>query len=288
MKLAHRVGGTFARVPGILDPAVGHLVCPEGGGLVDGDAAELEPVGGGERGEEVAREDPRLEPVARPVGELDRLVEVVVGRDVQTGRTPPRIETFRSGAAFAITVGRTSLFTSSPPVRISARPRVPPRSRRAHARAHRRRSAGRRRSPRRAGRRARAPRPWGGGGRRARRRRRVDVDPLHGDAALAGEGERVRGEAGRHVLQVGVGLDEHRRRIPELELHLLARRALGQLPADVARPVKVIARMRSSATSTSSISDAGPTSTFSQPGGRPASVSSSRAAAPRAASATRA
>ena len=40
-------------------------------------------------------------------------------------------------------------------------------------------------------------------------------------------------------------------------------------------PVNVIARTRSSSTSTSPISDAGPTSTFSQPGGRPASVSSS-------------
>ena len=37
-------------------------------------------------------------------------------------------------------------------------------------------------------------------------------------------------------------------------------------------PVNVIARTRSSSTRTSPISDAGPTSTFSQPGGRPASV----------------
>ena len=40
-------------------------------------------------------------------------------------------------------------------------------------------------------------------------------------------------------------------------------------------PVNVIAFTRSSSTSTSPIADAGPTSTLSQPGGRPASVSSS-------------
>ena len=40
-------------------------------------------------------------------------------------------------------------------------------------------------------------------------------------------------------------------------------------------PVKLIARTRSSSTRTSPISDAGPTRTFSQPGGSPASVSSS-------------
>ena len=40
-------------------------------------------------------------------------------------------------------------------------------------------------------------------------------------------------------------------------------------------PVNVIARTRSSSTSTSPSSEAGPTSTFSQPGGSPASVSSS-------------
>ena len=39
----------------------------------------------------------------------------------------------------------------------------------------------------------------------------------------------------RRVVEVGVRLDDHRRRVPELELDALARRPLGQLPADLAR-----------------------------------------------------
>src|SRR5581483_7260015 len=39
------VGGAFLRVAGALDAAVGHLVGAEGGGFVDGDAAEVERLG---------------------------------------------------------------------------------------------------------------------------------------------------------------------------------------------------------------------------------------------------
>ena len=42
------------------------------------------------------------------------------------------------------------------------------------------------------------------------------------------------GEPRRRVVEVGVGLDDHGRRVPELELDALARRPLGELPADLA------------------------------------------------------
>ena len=54
-ELAHGVGGPFARVARVLDAAVRHLVGAEGRGLVDGDAAELEPLRRGERGLQIAR-----------------------------------------------------------------------------------------------------------------------------------------------------------------------------------------------------------------------------------------
>ena len=38
------------------------------------------------------------------------------------------------------------------------------------------------------------------------------------------------------VLDVGVSLDDHRRRVPELEVHALARCALADAPADLPRP----------------------------------------------------
>ena len=49
-QLAHRVGRPLARVAGVLDAAVGHLVGAEGRRLVDRDAAELEPLRRRERG----------------------------------------------------------------------------------------------------------------------------------------------------------------------------------------------------------------------------------------------
>src|SRR6266566_7439833 len=73
-EFANRVSGALACVARILDAAVGHLVGPERGRLVDDDAAELELLRGVQRSLELAREDPGLEPVARAVGELDRLV----------------------------------------------------------------------------------------------------------------------------------------------------------------------------------------------------------------------
>ena len=53
-------------------------------------------------------------------------------------------------------------------------------------------------------------------------------------------------------------------------------------------PVNVIARTRSSSTRTSPISEAGPTRTLSQPGGSPASVSSSASSSADSGVATRA
>ena len=59
----------------------------------------------------------------------------------------------------------------------------------------------------------------------------MDEDPLHRDAALAGEREGVRGAARGGVVDVGVGLDDDGRRVPELEIDALARCALAELPA---------------------------------------------------------
>src|SRR3954470_5518648 len=74
-QLAHRVGRALARVAGVLDAAVGHLVGAEGRRLVDDHAAELELLGRAQGGVESRREDAGLEAVARRVGELDRLVQ---------------------------------------------------------------------------------------------------------------------------------------------------------------------------------------------------------------------
>ena len=65
--------------------------------------------------------------------------------------------------------------------------------------------------------------------------RSLDVDPLDGDAALAGEGEGVRGELGGGEVEVGVGGHDDGRRVAELQSHALLRRALGDAPADAAR-----------------------------------------------------
>src|SRR5512133_819302 len=65
--LADRVGGAFLRVARALDAAVGHLVGPERGSLVDRDPAELERLGRRERRCDRAGEDPRLEPVVGSV-----------------------------------------------------------------------------------------------------------------------------------------------------------------------------------------------------------------------------
>ncbi len=59
-------------------------------------------------------------------------------------------------------------------------------------------------------------------------------DPLHRDAALAGERERVRRELRDGALR-RVGAHDRGRCVAELELHALAVRALGDAPADTAR-----------------------------------------------------
>src|SRR4051794_4940178 len=79
--LAYGPGGAFLRVARRLDSAVRHLIGAEGRGLVDDDAAELETVGSIESGVERAGEDARLEPEARAVRPVDRLVEAVEGID---------------------------------------------------------------------------------------------------------------------------------------------------------------------------------------------------------------
>src|SRR5581483_7032395 len=68
--LANREGGAFLGVAGAFDAAVGHLVGAEGRRFVDGDAAELEPLGRGERGRDRGGEDACLQAVARHVGAL--------------------------------------------------------------------------------------------------------------------------------------------------------------------------------------------------------------------------
>src|SRR5262249_37573511 len=55
----------------------------------------------------------------------------------------------------------------------------------------------------------------------------LDIDTLNRDAALAGEGESVGGDLLRSDVEVRVGGDDDGRRIPELEVHALLRRALA-------------------------------------------------------------
>src|SRR4051794_28029389 len=70
-QLADGVGGALAGVAGGLHASVRHLVGAEGRCLVDGDAAEVEPLRGAEGGADVRREDPGLEAVAGAVRALD-------------------------------------------------------------------------------------------------------------------------------------------------------------------------------------------------------------------------
>src|SRR5439155_14022691 len=58
--LADRVARSLARVAGVLDPAVRHLVGAEGRSLLDRDPTELEPLGRAERAVQARREDARL------------------------------------------------------------------------------------------------------------------------------------------------------------------------------------------------------------------------------------
>ena len=103
----------------------------------------------------------------------------------------------------------------------------------------------------------------------------LDVDPLDGDAALAGEGEGVGGELRRGLVEVGVRLDDHGRRVAELERDLLPRRTLAQLPADLRRAGE--RDQLHALVLDEDVADLGRRTvrTLSQPGGRPASCSSS-------------
>ena len=62
----------------------------------------------------------------------------------------------------------------------------------------------------------------------------VDVDPLGGDAALAGVAEPGDLDLGGRRLPVAVGLDDHRRVVAQLQADLLARRPGADVPADLA------------------------------------------------------
>src|SRR5204863_3200471 len=63
----------------------------------------------------------------------------------------------------------------------------------------------------------------------------LDVDTLHGDAALSCERERVLCDLRGRQGHVRVRRDDHGRRVPELEVDALLVCALAQSPADTAR-----------------------------------------------------
>ena len=100
----------------------------------------------------------------------------------------------------------------------------------------------------------------------------LDVDPLDGDAALAGEGEGVRGELRRGEVEVGVGGDDDGCRVAELQLgRACGPRAPAMPQPTPLEPVNVIILTRSSSTSTSPIS-AGGADEDVEPAGREASL----------------
>ena len=113
--LAHGPRRAFARVAGVLDAAVGHLVGAERRRLVHGDAAELERAA--RRGARFTdeREDPGLEPVARPIRELDRLVERVVRLQRADGAEGLVAGELCVGGGCSTTVGRSKSPSSCRP-----------------------------------------------------------------------------------------------------------------------------------------------------------------------------
>ena len=60
----------------------------------------------------------------------------------------------------------------------------------------------------------------------------LHVDALHRRTRLTGERERRARDALGGEVEIRVGLDDHRRRVAELERDVLARRAVAQHPAD--------------------------------------------------------
>ena len=158
------------------------------------------------------------------------------GLTVTTGPKTSSQLTFSSGAAFAITVGRIRPSCTSPPARISA---PPARASSIQSRIRSRASSSIT-GPTSVSSSAGSPSFSASHLREeALEKRLVDgtleVDPLHRDAALAGEREGVRGHRLRGRIDVGVRGDDHRCRVAELEADLLLRRALLQAPADAAR-----------------------------------------------------
>src|ERR671922_104067 len=235
-ELANRVRGALLRVPRLLDAAVRHLVGPERRRLVDRHPSEIELLGGAQCGLEAARVDPGLEPVLGPVRELDRFVEGsipvhgddraedLLARDLQRRvrvRDHGRLDElpFELAAREDLRAGGPRLVDplEDPFARVLVdhRPDVGllvggiPDGQRLDLRDELRDEV------------------------------LIDlvlhVDALDRDAALTREREAV----GRHRrggrADVGIGPDDDRRRVAELERNPLARRALGQLPADAAR-----------------------------------------------------
>ena len=68
----------------------------------------------------------------------------------------------------------------------------------------------------------------------------VDVDALHRDAGLAGVAVAAGDDLRGRELEVGVGLDDHRRVVAELEADLLARRPALMPQPTSGEPVNVI------------------------------------------------
>src|SRR5438270_9690644 len=221
--LAHRPGRTLLRVARSLDSAVRHLVAAEGRRLVDEHSAELEPVGRAEGCVDGCREDARLKSEARTVRALDRLVHrsgfvddhdraedllaahLLVVADTGDPRRLEELAGLATGEHFRSARSRLLDPRADPASRVVVDhgadvslvvARVPDLQRfdLRHERLHEGVECG-----------------------------TLDVDALHGDAALPGERKRVCGELRRRRGNVGIRSDDHRRGVAELELDALAR-----------------------------------------------------------------
>ena len=260
--LAHGVGGAFARVAGGLDAAVGHLVGAEGRRLVDDDAAELEPRRGASAVVEVGGEDRRPagrsacrsrarspRRASRTASTRHDRAEDLLARDLRRRRGGSRSRSGGSARRRRLAAGE-DLARGAP---------------RRSTRGSRSRASSSITGPTSVSSSAGSPTLSASTFGTNSLHERVadvacDVDALHGDAALAGERERVRGELRRGVVDVGV----RARRSPASRCRARALTRLRgarsrQLPADVARAGEGDQpSTRSSPTSTSPISRRGP------------------------------
>src|SRR6266511_2476785 len=271
--LAHRVVRALARVTGVLDPAVGHLIGAERRRLVHGHAAELELLRCPQCVVQARGEDAGLQPVAGAVCKPDRLVD-----GVDRSHRADRSEDFLAGDLVLETGVRDHRRPDQLALQLAAGQHL---------------SAARLDPPEDAL--ARVLIYHGADVRvlvgRIADLQRLDqgnelvhelvvrtalhVDPLHGDAALAGKANAfcetfvaaVDTSASAATIS-GVALPSSR------FTRFFGARSFSFQPTPL-EPVNVISLPRSSSTRTSPISGAGPTSTLSQPGGSPASSSSS-------------